>query len=140
MAVLADAHDAGGETLTLALSNATGAAIADAEATGTITNDDPMPRAWLARFGRTVAGQVLDAARMRAARAPGVEVAGSRAGSGAWSEDEAERCSAERLARWIAGGEEPGRTVTPLELLSSELPPGAGAAPPAAPSPRRRRP
>ena len=35
------------------------------EATGTITNDDPMPRAWLARFGRTVAGQALDAIGVR---------------------------------------------------------------------------
>ena len=128
--VLADAHDDGGETLALALSNATGAVIADGEATGTILNDGPIPRAWTARFGRTVAGQVLDAveARMRSAPAPGAEVAvaGSRAGSDAWSEDEAarleeeERREAQRLARWIEGSEEDrSRTVTPLELLST---------------------
>ena len=29
-------------------------------ARGTIRNDDPMPHAWLARFGRTVAGQAVD--------------------------------------------------------------------------------
>ena len=32
---------------------------------GTIANDDPVPEAWLARFGRTVTGQVLDAVEAR---------------------------------------------------------------------------
>ena len=35
--------------------------ISDDEATGTINNSDPVPRGWLARFGRTVAGHVTDA-------------------------------------------------------------------------------
>ena len=35
--------------------------ITDNSATGTIGNSDPMPRAWLARFGRTVASQAVDA-------------------------------------------------------------------------------
>ena len=84
--VLDDAHDEGEETLTLALSNPSPSSVklADASATGTIENDDAMPQAWLARFGRTVAEQVLDAveSRMRAARTPGVEVsvAGERIG------------------------------------------------------------
>ena len=39
--------------------------LGDAQATGTISNDDPMPRAWLARFGRTVAEQVLGAVEGR---------------------------------------------------------------------------
>lgn len=39
--------------------------LADATATGTITNDDPMPGAWLARFGRTVGSQVLEAVALR---------------------------------------------------------------------------
>ena len=45
-------------------------------AMGTIENSDPLPRAWMARFGRTVAEQVLEAveSRMRAPRAPGAEV------------------------------------------------------------------
>ena len=75
MPVLADAHDAGGETLTLVLSNASGATIADAEGTGTITNDGPLPEAWIARFGRTVTDQVVDAveARLGATRAAGLE-------------------------------------------------------------------
>ena len=59
--VLADAHDDNGETLTLALSNASGAAISDAEATGTILNSGPMPNAWLARFGRTASAHAMEA-------------------------------------------------------------------------------
>ena len=46
--VLDDAHDDTEETLTLTLSNASGALIRDAEATGTIVNSDPIPKAWLA--------------------------------------------------------------------------------------------
>ena len=65
VAVLNDAHDDGGETLTLTLSDPTGARIRDAEATGTIENSDPIPKAWLARFGRTVAGHVVDAVAER---------------------------------------------------------------------------
>ena len=57
-----DVVDEGSETFKLKLSNASGGNvwIADGTAIGTITNDDPMPRAWLARFGRTVAGQAVD--------------------------------------------------------------------------------
>ena len=61
VAVLDDAHDDDGETLTLTLSNASGARIRDGEATGTIENSDAIPQAWLARFGRTVADHVVDA-------------------------------------------------------------------------------
>ena len=52
--VLDDSHDDDGETLRLTLSNPTGAYIADGTATGTIHNSDAMPKAWIARFGRTV--------------------------------------------------------------------------------------
>ena len=41
-----------------------------AVAKGTIENSDPMPAAWLSRFGRTVGDQVVDAARARLARVP----------------------------------------------------------------------
>ena len=62
------------------LSNPSGAYLADGEATGTITNSDHMPAAWLSRFGRTVAEQVVDAARSRLAGAPvpgaNVQIAG----------------------------------------------------------------
>ena len=63
--VLDDAHDDTGETLTLTLSNASGARIRDGEATGTIENSDAIPKAWLARFGRTVADHVVDAVTER---------------------------------------------------------------------------
>ena len=70
--VLDDAIDDGGETLTLMLSNASGAWIEDGEATGTIENSDPMPKAWLARFGRTVASQAVEALEERMAQPQGV--------------------------------------------------------------------
>ena len=46
-----------------------------AEATGTITNSDPIPQAWLARFGRTAAEHVLDGvqARLSSPRNPGMQ-------------------------------------------------------------------
>ena len=65
VAVLDDSHDEGSETMTLTLSNASGARIADGTATGTINNSDVMPRAWLLRFGRTVGSQVVDALTQR---------------------------------------------------------------------------
>ena len=87
--VLDDAHDEGSETLTLTLtlSNPSGAYLADGSATETITNADHMPQAWIARFGRTVADQVLEAVdgRLRAARSAGtsVSLAGQRIGGAA---------------------------------------------------------
>ena len=85
--VLDDELDEDRETLTLTLSNPspTRVRLADATATGTISNTDRMPKAWIARFGRTVAEQVLDAVdtRLRAARRPGGEarLAGHRIGN-----------------------------------------------------------
>ena len=63
--VLEDAHGEGPQTLTLRLTRPFGAVLADSEATGTITNDDPLPGAWLARFGRTAATHVLAAVQER---------------------------------------------------------------------------
>ena len=54
-----DALDEGSETLTLTLSDPSGAFLADAEAVGTIRNSGPIPQAWIARFGRTVADQAV---------------------------------------------------------------------------------
>ena len=73
--VLDDSHDDGGETLTLTLSNAWGGRLVDAEATGTIENSDPLPRALLARFGRTAAVHVVEHVeeRLQASRQPGFE-------------------------------------------------------------------
>ena len=76
-----DNHDEDPETFEVALSRPTGGtAIGDGVAVGTIVNDDPMPAAWLARFGRTAAEQALDgiAGRIAAPRSAGVQ--GSIAG------------------------------------------------------------
>ncbi len=69
-----DSHDEDPETFEVVLSSPTGGAvIADGLAIGTITNSDPMPAAFLSRFGRTVAQQALDGieSRIAADRAPG---------------------------------------------------------------------
>ena len=80
--VLDDAHDEGEETLTFRLTTPSGAVLADGEATGTIENSDPLQRAWLARFGRTVATHVTDAVGNRLRDTPGqgshITVGGSR--------------------------------------------------------------
>ena len=75
--VLDDDIDEGVETVWLVLSNPSGAVIARGENYGQIHNTDAIPKAWIARFGRTVAEQMLEAVegRMRAAPAPGVEMA-----------------------------------------------------------------
>jgi len=72
--VLADAKVEGLETLVLRLTNALGARIEAGEATGTIEDHDPLPKAWLARLGRTVAGHAADAVGARLARTPGTHV------------------------------------------------------------------
>ena len=81
-----DSHDEGAETFEVVLSDAKGAVIGDGVAVGTITNDDPMPAAFLARFGRTVAEQALDgiAGRMSAPRTAGMQgaIAGQAVGFG----------------------------------------------------------
>ncbi len=73
--VLDDSHDEGSETLKLVLSNAVAAKLNRSIATGTIVNTDPMPRAWLGRFGRSVAEQVIEgvSARWSATRSSGLE-------------------------------------------------------------------
>ena len=86
--VFQDSHDEDPETLTLTLSNPhpwRRVRLHDATATGTIINADPMPRAWIGRFGRSVADQVLDAVddRMQAKPAPGVEARLAGQGIGA---------------------------------------------------------
>ena len=128
VAVLDDAHDEGEETFVFTLSNASGAVLADAEAVGTIVNSDHMPKAWLARFGRTVTGHVLDAveARLEAPRAAGGQatlagqalptwnddggVSGSAAGAtdagaphGTPGIDAADRAAAQAVRTWLAG-------------------------------------
>ena len=75
VAVLDDDHDEGEETLTLTLSNPSSGRLTDGAATGTIENRDPLPRALLARFGRTAAVHVVEHVeeRLEARREPGFE-------------------------------------------------------------------
>ena len=130
--VLADDHDESFETMRLFLSNAQGARIDDASGLGVIKNTGPIPKAWLGRFGRTVAEQVLGAveSRMRAAREPGIEMtlAGQRVGGGQGSARASDETAG--LSDWLRGESDPAwpdrdgptsltsRGVTQGELLS----------------------
>ena len=122
--VLDDAHDEGSETFALHLSNAAGAELADAEATGTIANSDPMPRAWLGRFGRTAWEHTLAAVdqRLRSARTPATRaaVAGremTAAGADPGASDEQGIAA---LAAWIDNGnkDSQARAMSGQELLA----------------------
>ena len=75
VAVLDDAHDEGQEVMLMYLWNPVGAIIADAVAKGTIKNSDPLPRAFMGRFGRTAAVHVVERVeqRMAAPREVGFE-------------------------------------------------------------------
>ena len=82
-----DSHDEDPETFEMVLFDAgvngppgVSVSIADGVAVGTITNSDPMPAAWLARFGRTAAEQALDGIAGRIAAPRGAGVQGSIAG------------------------------------------------------------
>ena len=87
VAVLDDAHDEGDEKMGLVLYRASGAIRDDYVAVGTIENADPLPAAWLARFGRTAAGQVLAAVGERLQAADAAAVAEAQAASErAWAE------------------------------------------------------
>ena len=66
--ILDDAHDEGTETFTLTLSNPRPvgrATLADATATGSISNADPLQKDWLARFGRAAASDAVAAVTAR---------------------------------------------------------------------------
>ncbi len=74
--LLDDVHDENTETFTLTLSNPSPAkttTIADATATGSIKNADPLQRDWLARFGRAAASDAIAAitGRMETPRGAG---------------------------------------------------------------------
>ena len=106
--VLDDAHDEGAETLSLRLSAASGALIADGVATGTIENSDTLQQAWLARFGRTAATHVTDAVSDRLRGTPGqdshVTVGGYRLPLGQRDADGAEPATqADSLASLMTG-------------------------------------
>ena len=79
--VLPALHVTGERTLTLKLSNAGNAVIDDGMATGTIARTSELPKAWLARFGRTASDHAAQAIGRRVAagqRETHVTVAGRR--------------------------------------------------------------
>ena len=83
--LLDDSVDDAGETFRLLLSNASGARLADAEGIGTIRNADPLPRAWLARFGRTAADHAVAAIAERFDRPGGGDSHATFAGRRFWN-------------------------------------------------------
>ena len=122
--VLADAHDEGEETLTLTLSNPSYGELGDAEASGTIEDSSPIPKAWLARFGRIAADHVVEALAERFDGAPDggshVTLGGRRlsldggAGGDLWTRWEESRPGDDWLRE--PGGEET-RPTTERDLL-----------------------
>ena len=119
--VLDDAHDEGSETLTLTLSNPSGAYLADGSATGTINNTDAMPKAWMIRFGRTVGNQVVDALgqRLDGQSASHVTVGGINLTGAAGRAPEAQADDPFRLPEWASGiqREESAQSLTANQLL-----------------------
>ncbi len=126
VALLDDAHDEGKETFKLKLSNPRGAYLRGIhrEAKGTIRNEDPLQRDWLARFGRTAAADAVAAvtARLETPRSAGshLTVGGQRLSLGGRALAEALTGFARRYgAQAPADGlhERRGRPVTGRELL-----------------------
>ena len=122
--VVDDGVDDDGETVVLTLSKAsTPTRITDDTAIGTIENSDPMPKAWLVRFGRTVGSQVIDALsdRFDSSGRSHVTVGGIelRTGDVPTQSTLRERESL-RLANWDAEteGQEPERTMTLDEAVA----------------------
>ena len=74
--ILDDGHDEGSETMKLKLENPSPSRVKlkDDEGIGTINNHDPMPKAWMVRFGRTVGSQLVDALNARLEGAGGSHV------------------------------------------------------------------
>ena len=135
VAVVQDSHDEGSETMTLTLSAAYAATVADGTATGTISNTGPIPKAWVARFGRTVTEQAIDAVEARFAAPREAGSAGTLAGLPIFGQEytatnQAEasdtREGLETLAEWLDGTAEQddedglgARGITGRELLST---------------------
>ena len=102
----------------------------DATATGTIHNTDAMPRAWLTRFGRTVASQAVDAIGGRIESGHGgnqVQIGGIGLGAGGEIvEEEHTRLGIDDVA-WNPVDETQSMTMREL-LLGSAFSLGAGGA------------
>ncbi|MDE2791315.1 MAG: SwmB domain-containing protein, partial [Paracoccaceae bacterium] len=126
--ILDDAHDEGTETFTLRLSKPKGAAITDGEATGTITNADPLQRDWLARFGRAAAADAVAAvtARLETPRDAGshVTLGGHRlalGGSGGKSSLPPEPAGRPGGASWLSWSGEPAGEYSSRAMSGREL-------------------
>ena len=119
--LLDDVVNDGGETFTLTLSNPSGAWIEDGEATGTIENDDAMPAAWTARFGRSVATHVLGAleARLDGTSQSYVRLGGHQLGGGPDVREAVQRLAPEgNLSLWEeAAADGAGQEMTVQDLL-----------------------
>ncbi len=121
MTILDDSHDDGGETFQLEVGFADSEpaplrGLGAARGTITIENSDPLPGAWLARFGRAVAEQALDGitARMAAPRTPGLQ--GTIAGQSLDFSD-SEGGGPDPSRSFGPAGETQSRTMTMQEVL-----------------------
>ena len=87
--------------------------------------DDPVPKAWIARFGRTVADQVLDAvdARLRAARTAGMSVslAGRQIGVAVPKADEKSGAATDGMSTSLFGATADAGDTAGLKALSDWL-------------------
>ena len=81
--VIDDSHDEDVEKMTLVLSNPVRAYLIDGTGTGSISNTDKMPGAWLTRFGRAASDHVVEAVEERwqgGPQAPHLRIGGRPAG------------------------------------------------------------
>ena len=126
--IIDDAINDDGETVKVKISNARlcndaskTVSIANAEATGTINNSDPMPLAWMVRFGRTVGSQVVDALgqRLDGGTASHVTVGGINLTGAPGAAPEAQSDDPFGLPEWAKGTqrEESEQSLTANELL-----------------------
>ena len=126
--IIDDAINDDGETVKVKISNARlcndaskTVSIENAEATGTINNSDPMPLAWMVRFGRTVGSQVVDALgqRLDGGTASHVTVGGINLTGAPGAAPEAQSDDPFGLPEWAKGTqrEESEQSLTANELL-----------------------
>ena len=116
-----DAHNEGSETMTLTLTNPSGARLGDASATGTINNTDPMPTAWMIRMGRTVGSQVMEGLteRLEGGDHSRMSVAGASLGSSGELGDILKPRDPFAITAWDDQDEDRTRTMSMSEVLAS---------------------
>ena len=136
---LDDSHDDGGETFEVHITWADGAQIGDGVAVGTIENADPLPAAFLTRFGRSVAEQVLGgiAARLAAPRTADMNAALGGYALGAGGFDDPVVTAGHALGAGSASALH-GDIGSPAPGVALAGQPGADAGPGSAPARRTR--